>query len=51
MTYMQALQVAQKAAKTLEKEDGNLSTAEVLVHMAALAVAAKTVEDHITGCL
>lgn len=49
MTYLTALMVAQRAAEFLKDNDGNMSTGEMLVHAAALKVAADTVTAHLLG--
>lgn len=45
MSYLQALQVLQSAARYLENGDGNLSHAETVIHASALAMAFQKVTE------
>lgn len=43
MTYRQALKIAERAARYLDEQDGNMSEAEALVHVSALDLAGKRI--------
>ena len=46
MEYTVALSVAAKATANLQDHDGNMSEAEVVVHVSALYLALKEIADH-----
>jgi len=46
MNYTVALSIAAKAATYLQENEGNMSEAELLVHVSALHLALKAIADH-----
>ena len=46
MNYTIALSIAAKAATYLQENEGNMSEAELLVHVSALHLALKAIADH-----
>ena len=46
MKYTVALSIAAKAATYLQENEGNMSEAELLVHVSALHLALKAIADH-----
>jgi len=46
MNYTDALSIAAKAATYLRDNEGNMSEAELLVHVSALHLALKAIADH-----
>ena len=46
MNYTDALSLTAKATANLQDHDGNMSEAEVVVHVSALHLALKAIADH-----
>jgi len=46
MNYTDALSLTAKATANLQDHDGNMSEAEVVVHVSALYLALKVITDH-----
>jgi len=46
MNYTVALSIAAKATAYLQENEGNMSEAELLVHVSALHLALKAIADH-----